>query len=163
MMGLLGHAAMAAPSGVAPPGSRSTAPEAMRMVESHGCASAATVVLAANSETIVAADGSPVERNLRIGDKLIVRWERTPGTGYKWQINAEASSNIALIALTDLGWAAFEPPAGQNPVIGGPGHHSFEIEAVAAGSVLLVFDYSRPWENKAPARRQSIELTISGS
>jgi inhibitor of cysteine peptidase len=79
-----------------------------------------------------------------------------PSNGFKWRLNTEQSTKIALVRVIDRGYQA-----GQGGLIGAPGSHRWEIEARARGTASVVFTYARPWEHKPPAETHVVQVNIA--
>jgi hypothetical protein len=59
------------------------------------------------------------------------------------------------VGVADSGFAR---AAGRRPAVGGAGVRRFQIAARRPGSAVVVFDYGRPWERGAPARRHAVTV-----
>ena len=93
--------------------------------------------------------------NLVIGHATTIALEENPSTGYQWQIDFSESSNVSIVHVTDNGFT--QAPAGDHPLVGAPGVHSWTIDATASGSATLVFVYRREWE-MVPVRRHVVTI-----
>ena len=102
-----------------------------------------------------AADQTP---RLAVGHSAHVELEENPSTGYRWGVDAKASSSLSIVSISDLG---FSEGAEGKHLLGAPGIHRWDIKAVSAGTASVVFIYRRPWENK-PARNHevAVEATV---
>jgi inhibitor of cysteine peptidase len=92
------------------------------------------------------------------GAVTTVALSENPSTGYRWQINQEQSSNLAVVQVNDAGYER-----SSSPRIGAPGMHRWLVKALANGIAQIVFDYARPWEHGAPARRHTVRIEIGPS
>jgi inhibitor of cysteine peptidase len=81
-----------------------------------------------------------------------------PSTGFRWRLNAEQSTNLALVRVIDRGYQA-----GQSGLIGAPGTHRWEIEARTRGTASVIFTCARPWERKPPAETHVVQVNIARS
>jgi len=79
-----------------------------------------------------------------------------PSTGFRWRLNTAKSTNLAIVRVTDRGYQA-----DRSGLIGAPGSHRWEIEAVAPGNASVVFAYARPWEHKPPAETHVVQVNIA--
>lgn len=93
---------------------------------------------------------------LVVGAAKTITLEENPSTGFKWQINTAQSSNLAVVRVNDLGYRR-----GSSQLVGAPGVHRWRIKAKAAGTARIVFDYARPWEHVAPAKRNTVRVEIT--
>jgi predicted secreted protein len=93
---------------------------------------------------------------LAVGASTTIVLSENPSTGYRWQINKGQSANLRIVQIRDAG---YQP--GSSHRMGAPGTHRWRIKALAAGSARIVFDYARPWEHGAPARRHTVRVEIN--
>jgi inhibitor of cysteine peptidase len=119
------------------------------LVAAAGLAPAASAQAEETAETI----------RLLVGGARTIGLTENPSTGYRWSLNQAASRNLALIAIADAGFAS--RTQGKR-IVGAPGTRRFRVTARSPGTALAVFDYSRPWERVAPARRHSVTIEIGG-
>lgn len=85
------------------------------------------------------------------GDALIIEVVETPTSGFRWSTNA---SPMMLDAIRD----DYRPPS--DTVIGGAGIRRFVFAAARAGSGVLRFGLSRPWQPMSPADERQLRLTV---
>lgn len=92
------------------------------------------------------------------GQRLIVRLEGQPGTGYVWELQ-EAPS-----LLRQAGDSAFEPlPESTDAAMGSQVIQVMTFSPVRAGNETLTLVYRRPWERGiAPLRTFSIQVETYG-
>jgi len=95
---------------------------------------------------------------LRVQGSTVIALPETAGTGFGWRLNMGASRNLAAVSVADEGMV--RPPGA--PMIGATGERQFRITAQQPGTATVVFDYLRPWEHVAPARRRIFTVDISG-
>jgi predicted secreted protein len=78
------------------------------------------------------------DQTLRLapGARATIALKENPSTGYKWQIAPAESSNLAIVRITDRGFAR------------------------AVGSARIVLVYRRPWEQK-PIRRYEVGVEVT--
>jgi inhibitor of cysteine peptidase len=100
------------------------------------------------------------DQTLRLapGARATIALKENPSTGYKWQIAPAESSNLAIVRITDRGFAR-NGSAGK-PRIGAPGMHRWSVVARAVGSARIVLVYRRPWEQK-PIRRYEVGVEVT--
>ncbi len=103
----------------------------------------------------IAASSSSETVRLSVGQSKTIALSENPSTGYRWQIKKGQSANLAIVQVSDAGYQA-----GAGHRLGAPGTHRWRIKAQAAGNARIVFDYSRPWEHGAPARRHTVRVEI---
>ena len=94
---------------------------------------------------------------LSVGASETIALRENPLTGYEWQLDTTQSSNLAIVRVIDTG---YQPS--QSGQMGGAGSHWWQIEARVPGTARIVFAYSRPSENGAPAKSHAIEVNITG-
>ncbi len=105
----------------------------------------------------IGAEAAEQTLRLAIGQSAGVELEENPSTGYRWEIDAKASSNLPLLRIGDRGFS--EREAGKR-LLGAPGIHRWTIEAASAGTARVVFIYRRPWEGKAARSHEvAVEAT----
>jgi inhibitor of cysteine peptidase len=95
---------------------------------------------------------------LVVGATKTITLDENPSTGFRWQINTAQSANLAAVSVKDLGYRR-----GSSQLIGAPGVHRWRIKGKAAGTARIVFDYARPWEHVAPAKRNIVRVEITRS
>jgi inhibitor of cysteine peptidase len=93
---------------------------------------------------------------LASGATAAITLKDNPSTGYRWRLNEGASRNLALVDVSDAGFAR------DSNLIGAPGQRRFSITGRQPGTAVAVFDYARPWEHAAPARRHAVTIDIAG-
>jgi inhibitor of cysteine peptidase len=98
------------------------------------------------------ADGSQVE--LAVGERLVVRLDGNPSTGYTWEVQEGAGT-----VLAQIGEAEFE---GSDPALDGSGGTlTLTFEAARAGTTTLVLVYHRPWEaDVEPVDTFTVTVTV---
>ena len=94
---------------------------------------------------------------LAIGGERTIELVENPSTGYRWHLNEAASRNLVLVAVADAGHTA-----SKSGRIGAPGVRRFTITARQPGTAVVIFEYARPWESVAPARRHVVTVEIAG-
>jgi len=83
--------------------------------------------------------------------KLVVRLEAQPGTGYSWEPEAISILRFASAEVEDGSGA-----------LGGSVTQKFVFVAIASGEEQLAFSYRRPWEKGAePARKFAIRVKVT--
>jgi inhibitor of cysteine peptidase len=92
------------------------------------------------------------------GTSTVIALRENPSTGFRWRLNTEHSTNLAIVRVIDRGYQA-----GQGGLIGAPGSHRWEIEAKARGTANVVFTYARPWEHKPPVEIHAVQVNIARS
>lgn len=92
---------------------------------------------------------------LRVRRTAAVSLAENPSTGYRWRLNPGESRNLRILGVADSGFAR---PAGNRPAVGAAGVRRFQIAARRPGNAVVVFDYARPWERGAPARRHAVTV-----
>jgi inhibitor of cysteine peptidase len=95
--------------------------------------------------------------HLAIGGATVIALPENPSTGYGWRLARPASRNLALVSVSNAGFAR-----STSGLIGAPGVRQFRIAARRPGTAVAVFDYIRPWEHVAPARRHVVTIDVAG-
>jgi inhibitor of cysteine peptidase len=80
---------------------------------------------------------------LAVGQQAAIELEENPSTGYRWGVDATASSNLSILRIGDLG---FSQDSGGKRLLGAPGIHRWSVQATSAGGASVSFVYRRPWE-----------------
>lgn len=93
-------------------------------------------------------DGATVE--LEVDDTLTISLPANPSTGYAWTVRPFDAGVIEQVGET-----GFEA---ESDLIGAPGTMSITFEGRAVGTVELILDYERPFEDAAPA--DTFRLTV---
>lgn len=101
------------------------------------------------TEVTEADDGGSVE--IEVGDTFTVSLPANPSTGFTWTVNP-FDANV----VEQVGEAEFEP---ESDLVGAPGVYSIQFEGRAAGTVELVFDYERTFEDAEP--EDTFQLTVT--
>ena len=91
---------------------------------------------------------------LAVGQQAAIELEENPSTGYRWSIDAQASSNLSILHIDDRGFAH---NAGDKPLPGAAGVHRWNVQATSPGNASITFVYRRPWESSV-ARRHQVEV-----
>lgn len=102
---------------------------------------------------IIGAEAAEQGLRLAVGHSATVELGENPSTGYRWTVDAKASSGLSIVRIDDRGFSAPE----QGKRLGAPGIHRWDIQAVRAGTANVVFIYRRPWENK-PVRSHQVAV-----
>jgi inhibitor of cysteine peptidase len=90
---------------------------------------------------------------LRVGDRLVLRLEENPATGYRW---AMETHDEKVVALQHLEYAP-SPHAG----VGGGGQRSWTFTAHKAGTDTLQLKLWRAWEGETSiTRRFTVTLHV---
>ena len=103
------------------------------------------------------AEDSSETIRLAVGAAQTVALSENPSTGYRWRLNEAASRDLVLITVVDAGFAP-----GRTDRLGAPGVRRFTITARQPGTAVVIFEYARPWESVAPARRHVVTVEIAG-
>ena len=115
------------------------------VVSAAGC-SPKTVSLGAD------ADGSQVE--LAVGERLVVRLDGNPSTGYTWEVQEGTGPVLRQVGETEFS-------GGDPSLVGSGGTLTLTFEAVQAGTTALVLVYHRPWETEVePADTFTVTVSV---
>ncbi|MCX6160923.1 MAG: protease inhibitor I42 family protein [Ignavibacteriae bacterium] len=83
------------------------------------------------------------------GDSFSIVLESNKTTGYSWQLGSNSDSNIVHFLITD-----YNTPSTDMPGQGGEEVWTFKTEST--GTVTIILQYLRPWENDTPPARIKI-------
>jgi inhibitor of cysteine peptidase len=92
---------------------------------------------------------------LQIGQRLIVKLDANPSTGFSWS-EIESYENY----LTFEGADYVQNPDCGFMMTGCSGKSTFTYTAMAKGTGNLKFEYARPWEPQSPIQTVNIKYTI---
>jgi inhibitor of cysteine peptidase len=112
------------------------------------------VLLAACSQTASvteADDGGSV--SIGVGDELVISLPANPSTGYSWVFGP-----FYATVLEQVGEAEFEA---ESDALGAAGNYTVRFEGRVAGTVELILDYERPFEDAEPEDTFVITITVS--
>jgi inhibitor of cysteine peptidase len=99
------------------------------------------------------ADGST--QQLKVGEVMAITLESNPSTGYSWFV-----TSLDVNVAAQKGEARYTEPS-TTPLPGAPGTETIYIQAVGAGSTIIILDYKRGWEtNTAPESTLSINVVV---
>jgi inhibitor of cysteine peptidase len=106
---------------------------------------------------LIAPAAAQESRTVRLaaGASTTISLSENPSTGYRWQLNTQASRNLAFVTVADAGFAA-----GASGLLGAPGTRRFSITGRQPGTAVAVFDYRRSWEHVAAIRRHIVTIAI---
>jgi predicted secreted protein len=108
----------------------------------------------------IEAEARAADQTLRlaVGHSARVELEENPSTGYRWAVDGKASSGLSFVRISDRG---FSERAGGKRLLGAPGIHRWDIQAVGPGTATVVFSYRRPWEASA-VRSHAVAVEAAG-
>jgi inhibitor of cysteine peptidase len=110
------------------------------------CATVPAMAAVASGELENAADGTRI--SIKRGGELKVLLDANITTGYQWQ-----SPTRTEPVLAPAGEPVYAPRTTATPMAGAGGTTTFRFRADNPGSVILQFDYRRPWETAVPPAR----------
>ncbi len=91
--------------------------------------------------------------NASVDDEVVIELKENPTTGYSWKIEEPESDIIATFENE------YRAPA--KNLIGAPGVRQLRIRAKGTGTITIIGEYRRPWENNTPpARRFTCEIIV---
>ena len=93
--------------------------------------------------------------NLKIDDKVEIKLESNPTTGYSWFLSDKVDSTI--VSVTD---PVFIESKKDKELVGAGGYEIFTIKAIAEGKIDIILNYERPWEEGVEPI-ETFEITIS--
>jgi len=83
--------------------------------------------------------GSSIE--LKKGDRIKIKLESNPTTGYSWIPDEEIDTTIVSLVYTEFIHAEKE-----KELLGAGGWEIFTFEAKSSGQTEIILNYRRPWE-----------------
>ena len=83
---------------------------------------------------------------VNIGDSFSIVLESNQTTGYSWQLGSNSDSNIVHFLST-----VYNAPSTDMQGQGGEEVWTFKTES--PGTVIIILQYLRPWENDTPPAR----------
>jgi inhibitor of cysteine peptidase len=86
-----------------------------------------------------------------VGERVVVRVEETPTTGYQWEVVDPPSA-------IEVEGSSFEPPSSGAP--GASGRRTITLRATEAGTHRLRIERRRAWE---PAAAETLEVVVDAS
>jgi inhibitor of cysteine peptidase len=104
--------------------------------------------------TVTAADsGKTVDLG---GDqRLVVRLESNPSTGYRWNVVADTDAAVLRLVST-----AYEDPQTGGTTVGAPGTEVWTYEAAGAGTTAVRLAYYRLFGVREVARRFALTVRV---
>jgi inhibitor of cysteine peptidase len=91
--------------------------------------------------------------NVPLGANLVLRLNETPGSGFRWEVDADDQKILELHRSDYI-------PA-KTAAVGGSGQRILEFEAKRSGSVRLVLKLLRAWEgDKSLASRFEVKVHV---
>ncbi len=100
-----------------------------------------------NEPIVVTADDDGIELVVSSGDRIDVRLDSNPSTGYSWHPNSQAIESFARIAPVE-----YEAPSDDGRV-GASGTELFRVEVLNEGAGVLRFEYIRSFDDPPVAAR----------
>ena len=88
------------------------------------------------------ADGTV--RSVEVGDEILIRLSGNVSTGQQWIRQSPASLEGTPLEAVSEGEYELDDP----DVCGGPGDFLFRYRATTSGTVELLFEYRKPWEDE---------------
>ncbi len=111
-----------------------------------------------SGEVTVTQEDAGTVRVARVGDRVTVRLDGNPSTGYSWTRTEPADDDFAGSALQPIEEGTWEFPAGAD-VPGASGVCLFRYLADRVGIVTLSYAYGRSWE-PSPAETFSVVIRV---
>jgi predicted secreted protein len=111
-----------------------------------------------SGEVTVTQEDAGTIRLARIGDRVTVRLDGNPSTGYTWTRTAPTDDELPGSALQPIEEGTWEFPSGEQ-VPGAGGVCLFRYLADKSGSVTLSFVYGRSWEPE-PVQTFSVVIQV---
>ncbi len=98
--------------------------------------------------------GSSIE--LKKGDKIEIKLESNPSTGYSWALSKETDETI--VSLTSSEFIQTEK---EEELVGSGGYEIFMFQAVKGGQAEIVLLYQRPWEDEEQEEDSIFNLNVT--
>ena len=92
------------------------------------------------------------------GRTITIELKANPTTGYKWQVLEKSNEGV----LMQEGEGEYIPSDTNIPRRRGSGGvQIYRFKALKQGEATLVFEYKRPWEEKEPARKYTVQIKVN--
>jgi predicted secreted protein len=91
-----------------------------------------------------------------VGDRVVVRLDGTPSTGFTWSRTSPSDEELEASPLEVVSEGEYEF-AGNESIPGAAGICVFEYEVARSGTVTLTYAYARSWEED-PAETFSVTI-----
>jgi predicted secreted protein len=99
---------------------------------------------------IVTGDEAGATFEVSRNDSFEIRLPSNPSTGYSWTSVPTPGIEVGPPEFVDDG----------SDLVGAPGYERFEVTAVQAGQIHIVFEYARSWEDVPPEQVFEIDLIV---
>lgn len=90
--------------------------------------------------------------DMAVGDRLVLSLPSNPTTAYSWTYREQPSEQVLEEVRQ---WYESD-----SMLIGSGGSQYWEYKAVAPGSASIKLIYSRPWNNKPPAKEFTLSVNV---
>ena len=100
-----------------------------------------------NTVTVTNTDAG-VTKIAHVGDRIVVRLDGNPSTGYTWTRVAPAGEDFETSPIAIIQEGAWQFPGGGH-LAGEPGVCTFEYAVIGTGIVAFSYEYARSWEGEA--------------
>ncbi|MGN1078797.1 MAG: protease inhibitor I42 family protein [Alphaproteobacteria bacterium] len=97
---------------------------------------------------------SETRRTVHIGQKVMIRLDENPSTGYSWQFFITPAKQTVITDITE------NYAAPNKPLVGAGGIKEYSFTAAQKGSVTVTGYYFRPWEKPNEQTDQKVVYTI---
>lgn len=94
---------------------------------------------------------------LKTGERLQVRLESNPTTGFMWSVAPGSTPLLKLVGQSQTSPAQTPPPSS---IVGRPITQIFNFQALKPGQGVLLLHYVRSWEKPEPDERK-FQLHVS--
>jgi predicted secreted protein len=92
----------------------------------------------------------------KVGDSFIIKLKANHTTGYSWALSGQEDPSLVEKVSNDYLNDPHEPG-----MVGVGGVERWTFRALKKGTIVLSFNYGRPWEkNTEPAMKQSFKVMI---
>jgi len=99
---------------------------------------------------IVTGDEAGATFEVSRNDSFEIRLPSNPATGYSWTSVPTPGIEVGPPEFVDDG----------SDLVGASGYERFEVTAVQAGQIHIVFEYARSWEDVPPEQVFEIDLIV---
>jgi inhibitor of cysteine peptidase len=112
----------------------------------------ALVVIACDDPDYLIVTGDDTGATFEVGrnDSFEIRLQSNPSTGYSW-------TSVPTPGV-EVGPPEFVGDV--SDLVGAPGYERFEVTALQAGQIRLVFEYARSWEDVPPEQVFEVDLVV---
>ena len=109
-----------------------------------------------NKEIALYEENSQEVNQAMVGEKMVIKLEANPTTGYKWHFEvANENNNLLKVLLED-----YKPHPHKRGMVGVGGTAIYKFQALKKGRAIVIAKYYRPWEEFDPENDKEVRFFI---